>query len=245
MPTHTRPTIRRSCEEQSLPCEGRGTFDALRLQQPSSSKRRELTRLAAQGSPEGGSPSGKGCGGCAPTTKKTSEGGWVGKTNVAMPTQVSPPLWVQGLPCALFPFVGFSPSFTGAVGPHSARALADTACLPLSTFPTPPSGALGPPSGQCLADTTCPPLSTCPSRLKPKLHRVPPGTGRPENYAHTIPLNQIAPLPPARVAVRACSWGVRGRAWAAGRQGGGSIGGVGAEPPQQRGRVGGYLTSAC
>ena len=76
---------------------------------------------------------------------------------------------------ALFPFVHFGPSFTQALGLRSARALADTTCFPLSTFPTPPSGAVRPPSGQCLAATTCLPLSTCPARLKPKLCRVAPG----------------------------------------------------------------------
>ena len=76
---------------------------------------------------------------------------------------------------ALFPFVDFGPSFTEALGLRSARALADTTCSPLSTFPTPPSGAVRPPSRQCLADTTCLPLSTCPSRLNPKLRRVAPG----------------------------------------------------------------------
>ncbi len=79
----------------------------------------------------------------------------------------------QALP--LFPFVHFGPSFTEALGLRSACALADTACFPLSTFPTPPSGAVRPPSGQCLAATTCLPLSTCPARLKPKLRRVAPG----------------------------------------------------------------------
>ena len=80
---------------------------------------------------------------------------------------------------ALFPFVDFAPFFTQALGLRSARALADTTCSPLSTFPTPPSGALRPPSGPCLADTVRLPLSTCPSRLNPKLRRVCPGrTGR-------------------------------------------------------------------
>ena len=157
-----------------------------------------------EGVQRGISPSGKGPGGCAPSYEKTSEGGRVGPTNVAMPTQVSP--WrLAACPkddhrkvqshfngpisrrspaaarcgCraspALFPFVDFGPSFTEALGLRSARALADTTCSPLSTFPTPPRGAVRPPSGQCLADTTCLPLSTCPSRLNPKLRRVAPG----------------------------------------------------------------------
>ncbi len=40
------------------------------------------------GESRGGTPSGKGFGGCAPSSQKTSEGGWVGKTNVAMPIKL-------------------------------------------------------------------------------------------------------------------------------------------------------------
>ena len=186
MPTRTRqatphpPTIRRSCA-------GRGTSLPVK-------------RESRGGYP----PLARGLGDVPPVMKRTSEGGRVGPTNVAMPTQVSP--WrLAACPkddhrkvqshfngpisrrspaaarcrCraspALFPFVDFGPSFTEALGLRSARALADTTCSPLSTFPTPPRGAVRPPSGQCLADTTCLPLSTCPSRLNPKLRRVAPG----------------------------------------------------------------------
>ena len=130
-----------------------------------------------------------------------SAAGRVGPTDVAMPAQVSPwrlppqgvgaepaPAKAGGLPCppALFPFVDFGPYFTEAVGPRSARALADTTCPPFSTVSTPPSGALGPPSRPCLADTVRFPLSTCPSRLNPKLRRAAPGTEEPEKTRSTI-----------------------------------------------------------
>ena len=95
--------------------------------------------------------------------------------------------------CDLFPFVDFGPFSAEALGPRSARALADTTCSPLSTFPTPPSGAVRPPASQCLADTVRLPLSTCPARLNPKLRRAPPGTGRPEIRAHTIPIKSNRP----------------------------------------------------
>ena len=123
---------------------------------------------------------------CGPTSTAQSPA-------VALPPQgvgAEPaPAKAGGLPCALFPFVGFGPSFTEALGLRSARALADTTCPPLSTFPTPPSGAVRPPTGQCLAATVRLPLSTCPGPLKPKLHRVPPGTGRPEKTRRTIQSN--------------------------------------------------------
>ncbi len=156
----TRAPIRRSCA-------GRGTS------------------IPVKGKSRGGFPLWQGVWGMCPHPKNP-RAGW------AQPTSRRPKCGCRALrrpgalPCALFPFVGFSPFFTRALGPHSARALAATTCPPLSTFPTPSSGALGPPSGQCLAATTCPPLSTCPSRLKPKLHRVPPGTGRPEKTRSTI-----------------------------------------------------------
>ncbi len=123
---------------------------------------------------------------CGPTSTAQSPA-------VALPPQgvgAEPaPAKAGGLPCALFPFVGFGPSFTEALGLRSARALADTTCPPLSTFPTPPSGAVRPPTGQCLAATVRLPLSTCPGPLKPKLHRAPPGTGRPEKTRRTIQSN--------------------------------------------------------
>ena len=50
-------------------------------------------------------------GGCAPSYQKTSEGGWGGPTNVAMPTQVSP--WPLPLPC--FPL-----SISGHFPPRSS-----------------------------------------------------------------------------------------------------------------------------
>ena len=115
-------------------------------------------------------PFGKGSGGCAPSYEKNLRG-WAGGPNQRRNAGSSSP------PApALFPFVDFTPFFTGADGPRSARALADTTCPPFSTVSTPPSGALGPSSGPCLADTTCLPLSTCPSRCKPKLERVSSGT---------------------------------------------------------------------
>ena len=104
-----------------------------------------------------------------------------------------PPQGVGAGLAALFPFVDFGPFSTEAVGPRLARALADTTCCPFPTVSTPLSGALGPSSAPCLADTTYLPLSTCPSRLNPKLRRVPPGTGRTENCAHTIPLKSNPP----------------------------------------------------
>ncbi len=123
---------------------------------------------------------------------------------------------------ALFPFVDFAPFLTGADGPRSARALADTvrfplstfstppnrplgpssgSCLadtvrfPLSTFSTPPNRPLGPSSGPCLADTTCLPLSTCPSRYKPNLESVSSGTEEGKRCAAQFKAIQTARLP--------------------------------------------------
>ena len=193
MPTRTRPTtprihptIRRSYEGRACPGEGRGTS------------------LPVKGESRGGIPLLLGrraaLGDVPPVSKNRlgvagreslggSAAGRVGPTDVAMPAQVSPwrlppqgvgaepaPAKAGGLPCALFPFVGFGPYFTEALRLRSARALADTTCPPFSTVSTPPSGALGPPSRPCLADTVRFPLSTCPSRLNPKLRRAAPGT---------------------------------------------------------------------
>ena len=118
-----------------------------------------------------------------------------------LPRPISPTPQAEGAglapACDLSPFVHFGPSFTEALGLRSARALADTTCPPFSTVSTPPSGALGPSSGPCLADTTRLLLSTCRSRLKPKLRRVPPGTGPPQKTRRTIQCNSNPP-PPCR-----------------------------------------------
>ena len=203
MPTHTRPTtprirptIRRSCARQSLPLRRQGDLAPCK-----------------RGSPEGESPSGKGSGGCAPSFQELVQGmagwkslggsaaGWVGPTNGAMPTQPSPcRLQAEGAGLALpgynlFPFVGFGPSCTEALGLRSARALADTTCSPFSTVSTPPSGALGPSSTPCLADTTRLPLSTCPPRLNPKLRGVPPSSGSRKNAFRQFNANRLLPSP--------------------------------------------------
>ena len=78
MPTRTPPTTRRACEGRDL---------------------------APQGESRGGLPlflGRRAAGACAPSYQKTSEGGWAGPTNVAMPTQVS--RWpLPLLPATCFP----------------------------------------------------------------------------------------------------------------------------------------------
>ena len=188
MPTHTRPTtprihptIRRSCTGRACPCEGRGTPPPVK------------------GESRGGTPLFLGAasrsGGCAPSYEKYLRGRAGGPNQRRNAGSSSPPA------PALFPFVDFAPFFTGAAGPRSARALADTTCPPFSTVSTPPSGALGPSSGPCLADTTCPPLSTCPSRLKPKLESVSSGTEEGKKMRSTIQSN--SDRPPALTALLA------------------------------------------
>ena len=118
-----------------------------------------------------------------------------------LPRPISPTPQAEGAglapACDLSPFVHFGQFFTQAIGLHSARALPDTTCSPLSTLPAPPKPAPSNPSRPCLADTVRFPLSTCPASLKPKLRRVPPGTGRPEKVRRTIQSNSNPP-PPCR-----------------------------------------------
>ena len=128
MPTHTRPTIRRSCEGRAYPCEGRRTSPPER------------------GESRGGHPPlARGLGDVPPVMKETSEGGRVGPTNVAMPTQVSPwrlPLHPLPLPC--FPLSisrHFSPGPTAPVRPAPSQIR----LVPLfRPFQLPPAGPSAP-----------------------------------------------------------------------------------------------------
>ena len=195
MPTHTRPTT--PCIRPTIhrSCPGRGT--SLPVRGESRGGKPPLSRAASRP------------GGCAPSYQNLRGGAGQGELErlcrrVGGPTQrrnagPSLPLAAAAAPTTcLVSLCRFPPLSTEAVGPRSARALVDTTRFPLSTFSTPPSGAVRPPSGQCLADTVRFPLSTCPARLKPKLHRVPPGTEEPEkNACHNSV--QIKPLRPTEV----------------------------------------------
>ena len=60
-----------------------------------------------------------------------------------LPRPISPTPQAEGAglapACDLSPFVHFGQFFTQAIGLHSARALPDTTCSPLSTLPAPPN----------------------------------------------------------------------------------------------------------
>ncbi len=110
MPTHTRPTIRRSCEGRDL--------------------------APVKGESRGVSPLARGLGDVPPVMKKTSEGGRVGPTNVAMPAQVLP------LPLPCFPLSisrHFSPGPTAPVRPAPWQIRLVPLFRPFQLPPTGPS----------------------------------------------------------------------------------------------------------
>ena len=186
MPTHTRPTIRRSCEEQSLPLRRQGN---LRRPPPPTAVVVQASRAYAAGRPgesRGGFPLWQGVWGMCPHYPKMPPraGGWAQPTSQCRPK--SPPFGCRACPAPCFPLSVSRHSSPGPSAPIRPAPWQIRLVSLCRLFPRPPAGPSAPPSGQCLAATTCPPLSTCPSRLKPKLHRVPPGTGRPEKTRSTI-----------------------------------------------------------
>ena len=201
MPTHTRPTAivlpaqaggpprlptptavvaqRRKLRVQGLPQRTSPARCSSHFNGPIPRRSPAAAKVWVQGLPQRTSPAR-----CSSTSTAQS------------PTVALPPQRCGCRACpALFPFVDFTPFFTGADGPRSARALSDTTCPSFSTVSTPPSGPLGPSSGPCLSDTTCLPLSTCPSRLKPKLESVSSGTEEGKKRAAQFKAIQTARLP--------------------------------------------------
>ncbi len=196
MPTHTRPTtlrihptIRRSCARQSLPLRRQGDLVPRKRGSPL------LARGLGDVPPVIKKPPGRGRAGEARAA--VPPGGWAQPTSQCRP---NPPPAAARCACracpALFPFVHFGPSFTEALGLRSARALADTTCSPLSTFPTPSNRSGQPPSRPYLGDRVRLPLSTCPARLNPKLHRVSPGSGCRKNAFRQFNANRLHATPP-------------------------------------------------
>ncbi len=99
-PTRTPPTTRRACEGRNLAPRKGG------VQRGSP----PLSRAASRS------------GGCAPSYQKTSEGGWAGPTNVAMPTQVS--RW----PLPLLPATYFPLSVLGHSSPGPSAHVRPAPC---------------------------------------------------------------------------------------------------------------------
>ena len=163
MPTHTRPTIRRSCEGRDL--------------------------APVKGESRGVSPLARGLGDVPPVMKKTSEGGRVGPTNVAMPAQVLP------LPLPCFPLSisrHFSPGPTAPVRPAPWQIR----LVPLfRPFQLPPAGPSAPHPARAWQIRLVPLCRLVRRAYKPKLESVSSGTEEGKKRAAQFKAIQTARLP--------------------------------------------------
>ena len=219
MPTRTRPTtprihptIRRSYEGTACPCEGRETSALLPPNPPPSPSPQAKAAGRRAGGPNqrrNADPSlplaavlpalpPLGAGLALPACPKDDHRTVRSHFNGPIPRR-SPaaarcgcracPGEGRGLALRLVSLCRFRAILHRGPRPPFGSRLGRYDLSPLVDVPTPPSGAVRPPTGQCLAATVRLPLSTCPGPLKPKLHRVPSGTGWPEKTRRTIQSN--------------------------------------------------------